>query len=65
MLSDGEQRGSFPPASLRFPAPPPPIMNANPPRGQFRFYASQTFNDEQQKEREFVEHFIIQIFIML
>ncbi|EJD73951.1 KH domain-containing protein [Loa loa] len=33
ILSDGEYRGCFPPASsLRFPAPPPPVMNANLPR---------------------------------
>lgn len=41
ILSDGEQRGLFPPASsLRFPAPPPPVVNANLPRGPFSFYAS-------------------------
>uniref|UniRef100_A0A915PGN2 K Homology domain-containing protein n=1 Tax=Setaria digitata TaxID=48799 RepID=A0A915PGN2_9BILA len=33
ILSDGEQRGCIPPASsLRFPAPPPPVMNSNLPR---------------------------------
>uniref|UniRef100_A0A8R1TVW6 ANK_REP_REGION domain-containing protein n=1 Tax=Onchocerca volvulus TaxID=6282 RepID=A0A8R1TVW6_ONCVO len=32
ILSVGEQKGSIPPASsLRFPAPPPPVMNANLP----------------------------------
>ncbi|VDM96170.1 unnamed protein product [Thelazia callipaeda] len=28
----GEQRGCFPPTSIRFPAPPPPLMNTNIPR---------------------------------
>ncbi|VDP18283.1 unnamed protein product [Onchocerca flexuosa] len=33
ILSVGEQRGCIPPASsLRFPAPPPPVMNTNLPR---------------------------------
>uniref|UniRef100_A0AAF5PWA4 K Homology domain-containing protein n=1 Tax=Wuchereria bancrofti TaxID=6293 RepID=A0AAF5PWA4_WUCBA len=33
ILSDGEQRACLPSASsLRFPAPPPPVMNANVPR---------------------------------
>ncbi|KAL3981526.1 Ankyrin repeats (3 copies) family protein [Acanthocheilonema viteae] len=35
VLSDSEQRGSFPPTSLRFPAPPPPVMNANLSRESF------------------------------
>lgn len=37
ILSDSEQR-SLPSASLRFPVPPPPVMNANLPRGLFYFY---------------------------